>query len=344
MKTEIFELNDATQNKILRDIGKALTSTLDQEKVLNMIMEFIGNYYRPENWSLLLVDEEKFDLYFAIAVGKTSDLIKDKRLKIGQGIAGWSLTHKETVLIRDAYQDERFNPAFDKESGFRTSSIICVPMVNQGKALGIIELINIQEHFFEKPYVQLLETLADFAAIAIENSRYISRIKEVSIKDDCTNLYNSRHMIELLEIEMKRAKRGKNTFAVVFLDLDHFKRVNDNYGHIVGSQLLREIANILLKNIRSSDWAIRYGGDEFVLILPGMNQENAFKLTKRIREELNSTVFFQKEGYNIHITASFGIAVFPKDASTIDEIIKMADHAMYDVKKRGRDNIQLAIK
>jgi len=317
MKTEIFELNDATQNKILRDIGKALTSTLDQEKVLNMIMEFIGNYYRPENWSLLLVDEEKFDLYFAIAVGKTSDLIKDKRLKIGQGIAGWSLTHKETVLIRDAYQDERFNPAFDKESGFRTSSIICVPMVNQGKALGIIELINIQEHFFEKPYVQLLETLADFAAIAIENSRYISRIKEVSIKDDCTNLYNSRHMIELLEIEMKRAKRGKNT---------------------------REIANILLKNIRSSDWAIRYGGDEFVLILPGMNQENAFKLTKRIREELNSTVFFQKEGYNIHITASFGIAVFPKDASTIDEIIKMADHAMYDVKKRGRDNIQLAIK
>ena len=139
MKSEIFELNDATQNKILRDIGKALTSTLDQQKVLNMIMEFIGNYYQPENWSLLLVDEEKFDMYFAIAVGKTSDLIRDKRLKIGQGIAGWSLTHKKTVLIRDAYEDERFNPAFDQESGFRTGSIICVPLVNQGKALGIIE-------------------------------------------------------------------------------------------------------------------------------------------------------------------------------------------------------------
>jgi len=344
MKSEIFELNDATQNKVLRNIGKALTSTLDQQKVLNMIMEFIGNYYQPENWSLLLLDEEKFDMYFAIAVGKTSDLIKEKRLQIGQGIAGWSLTNRKTVLIRDAYEDERFNPAFDKESGFITESIICVPLINQGKALGIIELINIRKIFFEKPYIQLLETLADFAAIAIENSRYISRIKEVSIKDDCTNLYNSRHMIELLEIEIQRATREKKKFAVVFLDLDHFKNVNDNYGHIVGSQLLREIANILLRNIRTSDWGIRYGGDEFVLILPGMDKENAYKLTKRIREDLNSTTFFQKENYNIKVTASFGIAVFPDDASTIDDIIKMSDHAMYDVKKRGRDNIQLAVK
>lgn len=340
----ILHLSDSKQYEILRDIGKALSSTLDLDKVLNMIMDFIGNYYKPQNWSLLMYDEVRHDLYFAIAVGETSESLKGKRLQIGNGIAGWSFKKHKTLLIRDAYTDKRFDTKFDKASGFKTDSIICVPMINQGKTLGVIELINVDDHLFEQPYLELLESLSDFAAIAIENSTFIEKIKEVSIRDDCTNLYNSRYMIELLEIELSRAKRKKDSFSVVFLDLDHFKFINDNFGHIVGSRLLREIAEIILRNIRNSDWAIRYGGDEFVLILPETRKKHAIQLTKRIRQELNETIFFRDENYNIKLTASFGIASFPEDGATIDDIIKMADHAMYDVKKHGRNNIRTALK
>jgi len=339
-----FLSNGLSQYEILRDIGKALSSSLEMNEVLKMIMDFIGKYYKPSNWSLLLVDEEKFDLFFVITVGDSSDKIKDKRLKIGDGIAGWSVKKQQTVTIKNAYEDKRFHQNFDKQSGFKTDTIICVPLLNKGKALGVIELVNVDLSLFEEPYLDLLESLADFAAIALGNARYLEQIKELSVRDDCTKLFNSRYMVELFDMEINRSRRHKYKFSAVFLDLDHFKNVNDNYGHLIGSQLLRNIADILQSSIRKSDWAIRYGGDEFVLILTETGKKEALHLTERIRNRLNKTVFFSEENYNIKITASFGIAVYPDDAETTDELIGLADHAMYKVKNSGRNNILIAEK
>ncbi len=339
-----FKSIGLSQYEILRDIGKALSSSLEMNDVLKLIMDSIGKYYKPSNWSLLLVDEEKLDLFFVIVVGESSHKIKDKRLKIGDGIAGWSVKNNKTVTIKKAYEDKRFNKNFDKQSGFKTETIICVPLINKGKALGVIELINVDLSLFGEPYLDLLESLADFAAIALGNARYLEQIKELSVRDDCTKLFNSRYMVELFEVELTRSKRHKYKFSVVFLDLDHFKNVNDNYGHLIGSQLLRNIADILLSSIRKSDWAIRYGGDEFVLILTETGKKEALHLTERIRHRLNKAVFFTEENYNIKVTASFGIAVYPDDAKTTDEIIGLADNAMYKVKNSGRNNILVAEK
>jgi diguanylate cyclase (GGDEF)-like protein len=129
---------------------------------------------------------------------------------------------------------------------------------------------------------------------------------------------------------------------VVFFDLDHFKQVNDLYGHLVGSKLLWMIGDLLKTNLRLIDYAFRYGGDEFVVILPQTSKENALSILRRLKDLLTSKVFFRAENLNINVTASFGIATFPADGRTHKEILRMADEAMYLVKKSTRDNIAVA--
>jgi len=333
--------SDFSENGVtlLRDIGKTLTSTLDLDQVLRVIMDMIARLFEPKDWSLLMVDEKTDELYFAIVVGAASAKLKNLRLKIGEGIAGWVAQHGEPVIITEAYQDPRFANWVDKESGFKTESVLCVPLISKGRCLGVIELLNVAAKHQGKDSLDLLEALADFAAIAIENAKYVRKVRELTIVDDCTGLYNARHMNTLLETEISRAKRDNARFSVVFLDLDHFKDVNDKYGHMIGSRLLREIGQVLMNNIRTVDWAVRYGGDEFVIILPQAGREDAMLVTQRLRRALNSTVFFRREGLNLKSTASFGIATYPDCASTKEDIIKLADQAMYKVKDSSRDGI-----
>jgi diguanylate cyclase (GGDEF)-like protein len=324
---------------ILREVGKALTSTFELDQVLGVIMEMIGNLYQPKNWSLLMVDEEVEELYFAVAVGDASESLSDIRLKFGEGVAGWVAERQEPVIIMDAYEDKRFAKWVDNKSGFKTDSMVCVPMVSKGKTLGVIELINFSESMQAMESVSLLEALADFAAIAIENSRYVNKVRELTIIDDCSGLYNARHMHTLLDVEIGRAIRYNYKFSIVFLDLDHFKDVNDTYGHLVGSKLLYEIAVILKNKLRNVDFAIRYGGDEFVIILPQTERDDAVLVASRLRDALNEAVFFKEEDLNIQLTASFGIATFPDDGNSKEDILRKADKAMYCVKESTRNGI-----
>jgi diguanylate cyclase (GGDEF)-like protein len=327
---------------ILREVGKALTATLDLDQVLRVIMEMIAKLYEPKDWSLLLVDEETEELYFQIVVGKAGQKLKNVRMKMGEGIAGWVAQNSEPVIIPDVSKDQRFAHWVDKQSGFKTKSIVCIPLVSKGRTLGVIELINVAQANQEREHLELLEALADFAAIAIENARFVKRVRELTIVDDCTGLYNARHMHALLETEINRAIRYNYPFSVVFLDLDHFKDVNDTYGHLVGSRLLKEIGQLLKFNLRTVDWAARYGGDEFVLILPRAGKEDALMVGQRLRRGLNEAIFFTKESLNIRVTASFGIATYPSDALNKEDIIRMADQAMYRVKNSTRDGICMA--
>ncbi len=332
---------DKSENGIalLREIGKTLTSTLDLDQVLGVIMDIIAKLYQPRDWSLLMVDDETGELYFAIVVGDAADKLKGVRLRPGEGIAGWVAQQGEPILITDPYSDPRFAKWVDEESGFKTDSMVCVPLVSKGRTMGVIELLNVASLNSEQGQLEILESLADFMAVAIENAKYVKKIKELTIIDDITGLYNPRHMNTLLETEISRASRDKTSFSVIFLDLDHFKYVNDEHGHVIGSRLLREVGTVLLHNIRTVDWAVRYGGDEFVIILPRTSREEAHQVAARLRRSLNSSVFFEKEGLNLKITASFGLATYPETAHTRDDVIRLSDQAMYRVKETGRDNI-----
>ena len=327
-----------SSNAIIRKIAKTLTSTLETEKILKMIMEFIGLVYMPENWSLFLRDEKTGELYFEIAVGNAGEELKGKRIS-EKGIIGYSLNQKEAIIIKDVYSDERFDPAMDKKTGFKTENLICIPLVIGEKALGAIELVNVEDSVFEDESIDFLNSLSDFAAIAINNANYVKKIEDLTIRDDCTCLYNSRHLLNVIDIEIEKSKKQKTPFSIVFLDLDHFKSINDTYGHLVGSGLLSKIGDTILESIDKKDTAVRYGGDEFVIIMTESGREEALKKTQKIHKKMNETLYYQKENFNIKVTASFGLATFPDDANDKEQIIKMADNAMYNVKKKGRNQI-----
>jgi len=341
---EVSELRRQVERlSLFHEVGKALFSTLDLQKILQTIMEKISDLLQPDTWSLLMLDEDTQELYFEIAIGAGAEKLRDVRLKLGEGVAGWVAQTGEPLLVENTSSDPRFTPKVDELTHTETRSIVCVPIKAHGHVLGVIELVNaLGKPSFGNDDIPILKSLADYAAIALENARYVQRIHELTITDDCTALYNARHLNFVLDTEIYRSNRYGYEFSVIFIDLDHFKQVNDVHGHLVGSKLLWMIGDGIKGHLRMIDYAFRYGGDEFVVLLPQTSKENALMVVRRIRELLNNRVFFAEEKMNIKVTASFGVASFPVDGRTRKELLRKADEAMYLVKNSTRNNIALA--
>jgi diguanylate cyclase (GGDEF)-like protein len=326
---------------IFHDVAKALTSSLNLDSILQTIMEKMAEYFRPDTWSLLMVDEEKDELYFAIAVGTAADVLSKVRLKVGEGIAGWVARHGQPLVVPDVESDPRFSSRLDELTRLRTRSIVCVPLRSKHRVLGVIQLVNAdvemstQELFF-------LQALCDYAAIGIENARSVEKIQELTITDDCTGLFNARHLHKTLETETYRSGRFGYQFSVIFIDLDHFKSVNDTHGHLVGSRLLAEVGYLIKAQLRLIDFAFRYGGDEFVVLLPQTGKDQAVTVAKRLQDSIRAGVFCTEQGLNLSVRASMGLATFPNDAQTPHDIIRQADEMMYVVKNTTRDNVGIA--
>ncbi len=334
---------EAGEIAVFHELGKALTSSLQLDQVLRTIMEKIDEFLRPDTWSLLLVDDAKQELYFELAVGKGSQALKDVRIKLGQGIAGWVAERGEAVIVPDVSQDTRFFSKVDEKTKMETRSIVAVPVRIRDHCLGVIELINcVGSEGFQQRDLALLEALADFAAIALENARHVQRIHELTITDDCTSLYNARHLNFILETEIYRSQRYGYEFSLVFIDLDHFKQINDTYGHLMGSKLLAEIGTMLKDGCRLIDFAFRYGGDEFVVLLPQTSKENACTVARRLHKMIRESKRLVADGLNVTITASVGVASYPVDSKTKVELLHLADEAMYLVKNTNRDSVAAA--
>jgi diguanylate cyclase (GGDEF)-like protein len=289
-----------------------------------------------------MVDEGHDELYFAIAVGDKAEALKNVRLKVGEGIAGWVAKHGESRIVPDVRSDPYFASRVDDATKWETRSVICVPLRSKLRVLGVIQLVNVDMERFKEPELFFLQSLCDYAAIAIENARWVEKIQELTITDDCTGLYNARHLYKTLETEVYRSSRFGYEFTVVFIDLDHFKQVNDTHGHLVGSKLLSEIGYLIKAQLRLIDYAFRYGGDEFVVLLPQTGKDSAVVVAKRLRDNLRTTPFCSQEGLNLTVKASIGLATYPHDAKTPHEIIRQADDMMYLVKNTTRDNIGIA--
>lgn len=334
---------DASEVSVFHELGKALTSSLQLDQVLRTIMEKINEVLHPDTWSLLLMDTEKQELYFEIATGEGAEALKDVRIKLGQGIAGWVAQTGEVVVVPDTSTDSRFFSKVDDKTKMETRSIVAVPVRFREQCLGVIELINcVGEEGFSPRELALLEALADYAAIAIENARHVQRIHELTITDDCTTLYNARHLNFMLDTEIYRSHRYSYEFSIIFIDLDHFKAVNDTHGHLCGSKLLGEIGTMIKNNCRLIDFAFRYGGDEFVLLLPQTSKENACRVARRLHSLIKKTPWLKDDGLDVHLTASVGVASFPVDSADKAGLLHLADEAMYLVKNTTRDRVAAA--
>ena len=330
---------------VLNEIGKALTSSLDIGEVMHVILAKVSELLKPSNWSLLLKDQATGELYFHAAVGAGSDRLLGMRLQPGEGIAGWVAQNNQPLLVKNVHADPRFASRFDKASRFHTKSILCVPLTFKDRTLGVIELVNgPNDGAFHEEDLKILGTVAEFSAIAIENARNFHKVQELTVLDDHTGLFNSRHLKRSLEQEVMRATRFGHPVSVIFFDLDYFKRVNDSHGHQAGSQVLHEIGRLLLKTLRSTDVPVRYGGDEFVILLPETSKDQAMECAKRLRGEISRWKFLAEETYGpLQITASLGVASFPDDARVPEELLRRADDAMYRVKAERRDGVAAAL-
>lgn len=327
----------------MMEIGTTLTSSLDLQEVLSVIMGKVSTLLTPKFWSLLLVDRETDELYFEIAVSPVAEALKKVRLKLGEGIAGWVAANGQPLLIADAQQDERFVRYEDTKVSFTTRSVICVPLKVKDRVLGVIELVNsFDDARYGEADLKVLSTIADFAAIAIENACNYERVSELAITDDLTGLYNARHFNRIMEREVAHAERYKHPLSLVFFDLDRFKRVNDSHGHLVGSRVLAEVGGLVRRYTRTVDYAARFGGDEFIVLLPSTPKAGALVVVSHLRDILREHRFRADSGKEIRVTASFGIASFPDDATSKTELLRMADEAMYSVKGTSRDGIQLS--
>ena len=262
---EIIELRRQVERlSLFHEVGKALFSTLDLQKILQTIMEKISDLLQPDTWSLLMLDDGKQELYFEIAIGTGAEKLRDVRLKLGGrsgGVGG--LSYGEPVLVENTASDPRFTPRVDELTHNETRSIVCVPIKAHGHVLGVIELVNaLGKPRFVTEDIPILKSLADYAAIALENARYVQRIHELTITDDCTALYNARHLNFVLNTEIYRSNRDGYEFSVIFIDLDHFKQVNDAHGHLVGSKLLWMIGDSIKAHLRMIDYAFLRATEE----------------------------------------------------------------------------------
>ncbi len=329
--------------KAFNEIGKVLTSTLDIHEVLGLIMEQVSAVLKPANWSLLLVDDDTNELVFEVAVGPSAMTLKGLRIRVDEGIAGWVAREGRTLLVPDVSADRRFSAKVDEATRFTTQSILAVPMRSRGRTLGVIELVNGRDGpAFGENDARTLGSIADYAAIAIENARNFRRVQELTILDEHTGLYNARHLHRVLEQEVTRSKRFGHPLSLIFFDLDRFKAINDTWGHQAGSAILRECGQVMLEVLRTVDVAIRYGGDEFVCVLPETGKEAALQMAQRLRDALVARRFLADRGLDLHVTASFGVATWPDDADNAEDLMKRSDLAMYRVKQTTRDAISAA--
>lgn len=325
------------------EIGKVLTSTLDLHEVLRRIMEKVRELLSPTNWSLLLVERETRTLVFEMTFGPGSEALAGKRIPMDEGIAGWTVRSGSPLLVPDVREDPRFSARFDEATLFTTRSILAVPLRFGGKSLGVIELVKGPgDTQFRQEDLRTLATIADYAAIAMQNAWNYRKVQELTILDEHTGLYNARYLESALEQEVTRSQRFDHPLSLIFLDLDRFKAVNDSHGHQVGSAILRSVGGVLRETLRTVDVAVRYGGDEFVCLLPETDKVEAMAWARRLQAALRSHRYLLADGRAVQVDASFGVASFPEDATCSVELVRQADLAMYRVKEAGRGDIAAA--
>ncbi|MHB8482396.1 MAG: sensor domain-containing diguanylate cyclase [Nitrospiria bacterium] len=348
LKEEIRRLKAGIRQKerelsFFINAGKLLTSSLEFKKIVQTILEQAHLLVRGQMWTLLLFDENSKELKFEMIKGKYKKTFKPFPVKPGRGIPGTVLKTGAPILISNIKDNLKYSTEIEKKILANPKTVLSVPIVNNKKTIGVLEMVNKEDDTgFDSKDLELLLKLVDQAAIAIERSVLFQQMSDLVVTDDLTKLFNYRYLEQTLDIELRRSQRYKSEISLVFLDIDHFKDVNDAYGHQAGSQVLIELGKVLIECLRDVDIIARYGGDEFVVVLPETNVETTFNIVKRLQKSIREFKFLKKRGLNLKLTVSFGIAGFPLHAKNKQDLIKVADMAMYKAKNEGRDQILIA--
>ncbi len=323
---------------VFHQLARSLASSFDLDTILRTILEHMERLIEADLWTLLMLDESRQELYYAIAAGGEEAALRDLRVKVGEGVAGWVVEHGETLIVPESEDDPRLKRSINRVTP-KLKSIIALPLRGRKGTQGAIEIFNPHNDQLNDYTIAFLHILADHAAIAIENVRDVARIQQLTITDDTTGLFNVRHLYDALARELERCGRERVPVSLAFLDLDRFKQVNDVHGHLVGSELLAHVGKRLEELSREGDLCFRYGGDEFVVLMPSTGAAEAQRQATMLHRELMASRFRMKSGIELTVSASVGVATAPADGDSIHAVIGAADSRMYEVKSDGRGRV-----
>nr|MQY81101.1 diguanylate cyclase [Dehalococcoidia bacterium] len=293
---------------------------------------FIGELKKvvDTNWASIVLIEDSHINILALYSEIGSAWKLGERVPLRGTGTEWVAINKQAILEPDLTQSGQFVTAkYHHRQGIR--SIAYFPLIVKGVVIGSFVVASREPNAYSQRHMTLLEQLASQIAMSIENSRLYAEAEEKARIDELTDLLNRRSLDELMAAEIKRHSRYGGVFSLIILDLDGFKAFNDNYGHLAGDKLLKEIGGVLKATIRSTDQAFRYGGDEFAVLLPNTPIDAALQVADRTRRKVASKA---KAGH-IAITASLGLASWPADGATADEIVNAADTTLYRAKREG---------
>jgi diguanylate cyclase (GGDEF)-like protein len=338
------------------------------EDILHSIVQAASDLVACEGASIMLLDGSSNVLTFVAA---TKDRILSYLVPIEHSIAGAAFNSNSPVMVPDVSKDSRYFPKIDGQINFATHSVLAVPLTFRESRIGVIEVLNKKQGQFDEADVAVLVVLATQATITIEIGRLYRQAQEeigerikveeelrrhqdhleelvkertaevhrLAITDSLTGLFNRGHLMLLGNKAMQQAQRYRKPFSAMFIDIDHFKQINDKYSHATGDEALRKLADILLQKSRSADIAGRYGGEEFVVLMPDTNLQSAFELAERLLNQIR-VVRIDTTQSQISLTASIGVVEMDQThPQTLDSLLDKADEAHYAAKHAGRDQV-----
>jgi len=337
--------NQADRLAVLYEIGKAITSTLDIDTLLELIYKQLSRVIPSDAYfvALYLPKEHKLDIRILF---DQDQRFPPEIVNANDGLSSWIVEHRTPLLIQDLRKDLDKLPVRPIMVGEKqlSRSWLGVPMQTENELIGLLAVASYKPNMFNKTDQLLLEQIAQQAVLSILNARSYQEVTRQAKLDSLTGVSNHKHLIERLHEEAESALTTLTPLSMIMLDIDHFKQYNDTYGHVVGDEVLRLTVQAISSNIKKTDTVGRWGGEEFGIILPNATTTQSNMIANRIRRTLSELPLFNVEGKTIpKPTISQGIANMPEHTTDADELVIIADRALYRAKDKGRDQVAVGV-
>ncbi|OGQ07312.1 MAG: hypothetical protein A3G32_04890 [Deltaproteobacteria bacterium RIFCSPLOWO2_12_FULL_40_28] len=343
------QLIDSTSNllevslkdlSLLYHVAHSLIQTIELHELLLAMNRILSGVMGFERFALFLLNEQTKHYELIQSQGMDDIVTGSVEIKEGEGLVGKSAQEKRPMMVGDMSCQPRlyFIRGDKKEEG----SCLALPLIVGEKVVGVLGLLRSKKEAFSHADTQLLESLTDQFAMAYDRSKLYMKTKELSVKDELTGIYNKRHFQGVLHMEWKRALRFKRPLSLIMLDVDYFKAFNDRYGHIVGDRVLKELAHLIVENVREVDTVARFGGEEFVVILPDTNLKDAATVGEKLRSMVEASgdrFRLADDKTELPLTVSVGASSYPDWVTNEEELINTTDMALYQAKAKGRNMV-----
>lgn len=322
------------------EVSRGLNTNLKFEEILDLLLSVMQNIIHYDRLTISAYETGSDKAKIIRIVGQVDDFPEGTTFPLNEGLTGWIIRKRKPILIPDLEKDDQFIPRYTSKEkmNYNLRSFLGAPISYHDICFGAVTVENHKPESYQEHHKKLLVMLANNFGVALERSHALQELEQHATTDGLTKLHNYRMFMQRIHEEIERAVRYNLNFTLLMLDIDYFKQVNDRYGHLAGDKILTQIAVSIKKNTRNVDFACRYGGEEFAVILVETGLQEALLTAERIKkniEHLNTNY----KGDIIHVTVSIGAVEFPNSSKDVESLIHETDKALYRAKSKGRNRI-----